>query len=135
MFDTSYSGRTEPAVYVDDRTQEQRATHTIIVWGRDRFMSGWGQARGGYSWAGWACEPKDADRVESWSELEVIRTTSGPVATDHAGAMWRTFTLTSSGLSIGRCHDDDRHQGARQDAAAHAIRDLNLGPDGRPEKS
>ena len=66
MFDTSYSGRTEPAVYVDDRTQEQRATHTIIVWGRDRFMSGWGQARGGYSWAGWACEPKDADRVESW---------------------------------------------------------------------
>jgi len=52
--------------YQDDRTPDQRVSHPIIVWGRDRFLSGWGGARGGYSWAGWACTSEDVNRCESW---------------------------------------------------------------------
>ena len=50
----------------DDRTAEDRKTHPIIVVMTDRFMSGWGHARGGASFAGWACRFEDVDRVERW---------------------------------------------------------------------
>lgn len=53
----------------DDRTQEQRQTHRLAVMGRDRCLSGWGQAEGGYSRAAWAV-PNDGSvniyRVERW---------------------------------------------------------------------
>ena len=39
----------------DDRTPEQKKTHTVMVVMTDSFMSGWGAARGGSSVAGWAC--------------------------------------------------------------------------------
>lgn len=52
--------------YQDDRTPEQRTTHTWAVAGTDRFLSGWGRARGGASVAAWACRREDLDRVESW---------------------------------------------------------------------
>ncbi len=51
-------------IYVDDRTPDQKRTHTIIVLMTDRFMSGWGQAAGGPSYAGWACRPEQADAIE-----------------------------------------------------------------------
>ena len=51
----------------DDRTPEQRETHRWGVVGRDSFMSGWGDATGGYSRAAWACHPDvNIDRVENW---------------------------------------------------------------------
>ena len=51
----------------DDRTAEERETHTVIVLGTDSFMSGWGMCRdGGISYAGWACRPDDLDKVERW---------------------------------------------------------------------
>ena len=50
----------------DDRTPDQRKTHTIIIAMTDRFMSGWGQAQDGTSYAGWACEPQDAATVLDW---------------------------------------------------------------------
>ena len=50
----------------DDRTPEQKKTHTLIVLMTDRVLSGWGRATGGPSYAGWACEPKNANEVESW---------------------------------------------------------------------
>ena len=31
----------------DDRTEAQRKTHTLAIGGTDRFMSGWGLAKGG----------------------------------------------------------------------------------------
>lgn len=55
-------------VWQDDRTPEQRETHTVIIGGTDRFMSGWGLARGGVSVAGWACKPEDAKTVREWVE-------------------------------------------------------------------
>lgn len=40
--------------FVDDRTDNERRTHTQIVLMTDRFLSGWGRAKGGPSYAGWA---------------------------------------------------------------------------------
>jgi hypothetical protein len=39
---------------VDDRTEEQMLTHRLAVVGTDSFMSGWGGAEGGMSYAAWA---------------------------------------------------------------------------------
>jgi hypothetical protein len=52
--------------FFDDRTPEEKTTHPIIVVGTDSFMSGWGEAKGGVSYAGWACRHDDVDRVKSW---------------------------------------------------------------------
>lgn len=41
-------------IKADDRTAEQRQTHVWGVVARDKFMSGWGLARGGASRCAWA---------------------------------------------------------------------------------
>lgn len=50
----------------DDRTDEQRKTHTLLIIGTDRFMSGWGYAKDGASYAAWACHPDNRNRVWDW---------------------------------------------------------------------
>lgn len=50
----------------DDRTEEQRKTHTWLVVMTDKFLSGWGKAKKGPSYAAWACVHNDLDSVESW---------------------------------------------------------------------
>ena len=50
----------------DDRTEEQKKTHRTIVLGTDSFMSGWGEAEGGPSYAGWVCEDGNINACESW---------------------------------------------------------------------
>lgn len=51
----------------DDRTPEQKQTHRYGIVMRDRFLSGWGGASGGYSRAAWAMAHEvNADRVENW---------------------------------------------------------------------
>lgn len=50
----------------DDRTAEQRVTHTYAVAMTDSFMSGWGKAAGGASVAAWACRADDICEVERW---------------------------------------------------------------------
>jgi hypothetical protein len=66
---------------VDDRTPEQKKTHNYIVLGTDSFMSGWGEAKNGTSYAGWACEEKHLNRVESWvrnrSGMKRVRIVAG----------------------------------------------------------
>lgn len=66
----------------DDRTEEQKKTHTVIVAMTDRCLSGWGGAAGGTSYAGWACRPEDAARVERWvrnrSDAMRVRIISDP---------------------------------------------------------
>ena len=64
---------------IDDRTPEQRKTHTVLVVMTDRFLSGWGGAAGGSSVAAWACstsqETLDAERwVSSRSDASRVRT-------------------------------------------------------------
>lgn len=65
----------------DDRTTEQRKTHNWAVIARDRFMSGWGGATGGYSRCAWAVPTEMVhdgrfDRVEQWvrnrSEMQYV---------------------------------------------------------------
>ena len=52
----------------DDRTEEERRTHTVLYGGVDTFMSSWGPpaALGVDSRAYWACRPEDCDRVRAW---------------------------------------------------------------------
>ena len=55
----------------DDRTPEQRKTHTWAVVARDKFMSGWGGAHGGASRCAWAVPDEMVsnglfDRLERW---------------------------------------------------------------------
>lgn len=49
----------------DDRTAEQKLTHTCIVLATDKFMSGCGEAKGGPSYAGWACTPNMVEIMEA----------------------------------------------------------------------
>jgi len=48
----------------DDRNEEQKRTHYLAVVARDKFMSGWGGARGGASRCAWAISPD-----QSWHAL------------------------------------------------------------------
>jgi len=50
----------------DDRTAEQRASHRCLVVGTDSFLSGWGKASGGISYAAWACPYDVWERVFNW---------------------------------------------------------------------
>lgn len=50
----------------DDRTEQEKRTHTVLVKGKDMFLSGWGEAEGGTSFAAWACTPDDQYTVERW---------------------------------------------------------------------
>ena len=53
-------------VTTDDRTDEQRKTHRLAVVGTDSFMSGWGEAANGASYAGWAYKDGDEAACLSW---------------------------------------------------------------------
>jgi hypothetical protein len=72
----------------DDRTPEQKKTHTWLIIGTDSFMSGWGKANGGKSYAAWACLPEKAERVFSWvsgrSDMKRVRESS-----EAYGSKWR----------------------------------------------
>lgn len=61
----------------DDRDETTRASHSVLIVGTDKFMSGWGRAEGGASYAAWACRPEVADKVYDWvsarSDMERVR--------------------------------------------------------------
>ena len=50
----------------DDRTEEQKKTHNVLITATDKFMSGWGHASGGASKVAWACKREDVDKVYTW---------------------------------------------------------------------
>jgi hypothetical protein len=52
---------------VDDRTEEQKVSHSWAIVARDSFMSGWGGASGGTSRVAWAFDSSiDNSRLERW---------------------------------------------------------------------
>ena len=61
----------------DDRTPDQKLTHTIGIVGTDSFMSGWGKTQGGHSYAVWACEPGNVaatlSRIENRGDMKRVR--------------------------------------------------------------
>ena len=50
----------------DDRTKETAKTHTVIIGGKDRFLSHWRCNDGRASYAFWACLPEDAETIQAW---------------------------------------------------------------------
>lgn len=65
-------------VIADDRTPEQKQTHRWGVVMRDSFLSGWGQAKHGYSRCAWAFETLDdaeiaESRVRARSDASYVR--------------------------------------------------------------
>ena len=52
----------------DDRTEGQRTYH-LAVGGTDRFLSGWGLAGGGPSFAFWAYPDGEGAAAETWVRL------------------------------------------------------------------
>ena len=50
----------------DDRSEETAQTHTVIIGGRDEFLSGWRCNAFRESYAYWACRPEDANAVSAW---------------------------------------------------------------------
>lgn len=80
----------------DDRTKEQKETHTCLIVGTDSFLSGWGEAKGGVSYAVWACKPEDRFNVLSWVEK---RTDMKRVR-----EVFETKTSKYRPKGVGHCH-------------------------------
>ena len=62
----------------DNRTQAEKDTHRWLVVMTDTWMSGWGDASRGRSYAAWACEDLKtaesvADRVRKRSDASRVR--------------------------------------------------------------
>lgn len=61
----------------DDRTEEQKITHRWLVIATDSFMSGWGEARGGRSYAAWACTERNYhywfSKISARPEMKRVR--------------------------------------------------------------
>jgi hypothetical protein len=55
-------------IFQDDRTPEQKKIPHVIILGTDRFLSGWGEAKGGPSYAGWACPADNYNDTLCWVE-------------------------------------------------------------------
>lgn len=79
--------------FVDDRTNEQKKTHPVVVMATDRFLSGWGGAAGGASYAGWACRYEDHFAVERW-----VRSRSDAARVRIVGSDYRP------GAGCAHCH-------------------------------
>ena len=63
--------------YTDDRTEDQKKSHHILITATDKFMSGWGGASGGTSKCAWACKDHaQADKIYEWvknrSEMKYV---------------------------------------------------------------
>ena len=67
-------------ITTDDRVDDEQRGWPIVV-GTDSFMSGWGLARNGASYAGWACHPDKLSKVSDWvdarDEMKRVRVVSG----------------------------------------------------------
>ena len=50
----------------DDRINKWKHNNLVVM--QDTFMSGWGEAEGGLSYAAWACTDEHLDQVLEWVE-------------------------------------------------------------------
>ena len=95
-------------IYKDQRTDEQKKTHTILVTAKDKFMTGWGHAQNGASYCAWAVNPNEASHakllhwVESRPEMKYIN-----VRYD-GGKNWRPNAAHVSIYAIDANHPSQR---------------------------
>ena len=65
----------------DDRSAEERKTHTVLITATDKFLSGWGCAKGGLSKCAWACKPEHEAKVLAWvkarSDMKYVNVSYG----------------------------------------------------------
>lgn len=87
---------------VDDRTEAQKQTHTWLVVMTDRFMSGWGEAKGGLSYAAWACPYENLAQVERWvrSRSDALRVRV--VRDTNSSSLCSSYKYRPKGT--GHCH-------------------------------
>jgi hypothetical protein len=69
-------------VISDRRSDEQKKTHVYWIVARDNFMSGWGAASDGYSWAAWAHPTMreavdNLDKIKGRPEMRYVRIVDG----------------------------------------------------------
>ncbi len=92
----------------DDRTPEQKKTHTWLVVGTDPGMSGWGMAAGGTSYAVWACKPDDRKEVLEWVEsrkdMRRVREVSGNYRPSGKGDC-HIYVVTETHSSVARKYE------------------------------
>ena len=50
----------------DDRTATERQSHRLAIVGTDSFMSGWGEASNGASYAAWAFKDGEYAACQRW---------------------------------------------------------------------
>ena len=93
---------------VDDRTEEQCKTHTWLVVMTDRFMSGWGEAEGGVSYAAWACKYENLTQVKAWvrsrSDAMRVRVVTDGTLVLPANANRPSYTYKYRPKGTGHCH-------------------------------
>jgi len=96
-------------ILVDDRTAVERKTHTLIVLMTDRFMSGWGHAKNGTSYAGWACRYDDLDAVERWvrsrTDAMRVRIVGGTYRPPNISGHCHIYVVNDGHTSIRRLKD------------------------------
>lgn len=82
----------------DDRDEAQQASHTTLVVATDSFMSGWGGATGGKSYAAWACEPQHREQVFSWvrnrSDMKRARVVANDYRPGHQCKHYHIYVVT-----------------------------------------
>jgi len=88
----------------DDRTPEEMHTHTVLVVGTDSFLSGWGKAAGGLSYAAWACKPEDMHTVERWvrsrGDMRRVRVTCDPYRPSRGCAHLHIYVVRPGHLAM-----------------------------------
>jgi hypothetical protein len=70
--------------FIDDRTPEEKISHSVLITARDIFLSSWGPKENHPSRCAWACKPEHADQVYKWvSSREDMR------YVNYVSASWR----------------------------------------------
>ena len=73
-------------MFVDDRSAVERlVTHTVLIAGTDKVLSGCGLAENGRSIAIWACKPEDAVIVAVWVQSRTDMTRVRKVSERYRG--------------------------------------------------
>ena len=70
--------------FIDDRTEDQKKTHTVLITARDKFLSGGGPTKGGYSYCAWAVRPEDANDMYNW-----VRDRSDMIYVNISNSKWK----------------------------------------------
>ena len=109
----------------DDRTEEQQGILTMGVVGTDPWLSGFGKARGGNSYAVWACSPEDIHElyplIKDKLNLKRVRIVDlrkyrpRGIGHCHIYAVIRDLLLEGeapNGMKIFRCDIPTRHEKA-----------------------